>query len=680
VDMPGGKQTRRDNFTRRAANPTLDKNSMRELFDSISLLAGNLLAQTTADKHKEEPQAAAEQKSSEPPNPAQFELLETKYRFETNGDSRKEVHALVKINSELGVRQFARLNFDYNRGFQSVEIPLVHITHASGGTADILPSAISDLPNPAVENFPAYQAVRSKSVRILGLEPGDLLEYRVTTTTTHSPLAPEFWLSHNFDRTGVAPHQVLELDLPKSREIQVQLNPAVPSAAIEDSGQGKEARHMYRWRIMQELDAPKDDSDSDVVVTTFASWDALANGLRKNLVPPENLWSAVWKKASELAGTARAPERRIRAIYNFVSQKIATVDIPLGATGFRARAPGEILASGYATAEDKFALFQAMIKAFGTDSSLAFTGSGKSFTNFLPTPAALSNLLVIAAIPPELAPGVGCGDCSSPVWLDPAIEVAPFGAIPASLRGRQALVDMAIFMTYNSPFLLVPNNLPFASTQSVAVTAGLDSDGTLKAKVKYLLRGDNELLLRVTFHKTPKEKQLEIAQYLALSDGFRGKVTTVKTSDPYATDTPFEVEYELTQEKFVDWIKQPVRIPALLPLPGLPEMPKKPAAEAKIELGPPLDVELIGTLRLPPGTTAQAPPGTSVKRDYATFTSEYSANENVLRFSRRLNFVSQNISGARFVDLGAFLHAVQSDQSQLFVLEKPKSPATAKPK
>jgi len=184
----------------------------------------------------------------------------------------------------------------------------------------------------------------------------------------------------------------------------------------------------------------------------------------------------------------------------------------------------------------------------------------------------------------------------------------------------------------------------------------------------------------VTFHKTPKEKQLEIAQYLALSDGFRGKVTTVKTSDPSATDTPFEVEYELTQEKFVDWKKQPVRIPALLPLPGLPEMPKKPAAEAKIELGPPLDVELIGTLRLPPGTTAQAPPGTSVKRDYATFTSEYSANENVLRFSRRLNFVSQNISGARFVDLGAFLHAVQSDQSQLFVLEKPKSPATAKPK
>ncbi len=70
-------------------------------------------------------------------NPAQIELLETKYRFEANGDSRKEVHTRVKINNELGVRQFARLNFDFNRSFQSVEIPLVRVTHPSGGIADI---------------------------------------------------------------------------------------------------------------------------------------------------------------------------------------------------------------------------------------------------------------------------------------------------------------------------------------------------------------------------------------------------------------------------------------------------------------------------------------------------------------------------------------------------------------
>src|SRR5258708_16520042 len=134
-------------------------------------------------------------RSQEPPPqlPAQIELLETRVRFESNGDSRKEVHTRVHINNELGARQFARLSFDYNPSFQQIEFPLVRITHAGGGTVDILPSAISDQPNPAVINAPAYQHLPVKSVRILPVAPATLLEYRVVTITAHHPLAPDFW-------------------------------------------------------------------------------------------------------------------------------------------------------------------------------------------------------------------------------------------------------------------------------------------------------------------------------------------------------------------------------------------------------------------------------------------------------------------------------------------------------
>src|SRR5216683_6327621 len=180
----------------------------------VAFFAAAALSQQFPQTEKSEPKPSAEKA---PENPAQIELLETRIRFEANGDSRKEVHALVHINNELGVRQFARLNFDYNRSFESVEIPLVHITHPSGGTADILPSAITDNPNPAVVNYPAYHDVRVKSVRILGLEPGDTLEYRVITAVSHHPLAPDFWLDHSFDRTGIVSQEIFELDLPASR-------------------------------------------------------------------------------------------------------------------------------------------------------------------------------------------------------------------------------------------------------------------------------------------------------------------------------------------------------------------------------------------------------------------------------------------------------------------------------
>jgi hypothetical protein len=208
------------------------------------------------------------------------------------------------------------------------------------------------------------------------------------------------------------------------------------------------------------------------------------------------------------------------------------------------------------------------------------------------------------------------------------------------------------------------------------------------------MRGDNELLLRVAFHQAPKEKWTELAQLLSLSDGFRGKVTSVTATDPYATRTPFTIEYELIQPKFVDWSKKPVRIPALLPQLGLPDPPAKPAAgtaSSPIELGTPLEVETRATLHLPPGTAVQTPTGTAVQRDYATYASQYSAKGPTVTASRHINFLLREIPADRAADYNAFLHAVQNDEAQDFTLERedtttegkrsaaPKTPAAPPP-
>ena len=186
------------------------------------------------------------------------------------------------------------------------------------------------------------------------------------------------------------------------------------------------------------------------------------------------------------------------------------------------------------------------------------------------------------------------------------------------------------------------------------------------------MRGNNELLLRVAFHQSPKEKWKDVAQLLALSDGFRGKISKVIASDPYATEAPFTVEYEITQPKFVDWSKKPVRIPALLPQLGLPDPPVKPAsgaATSAIDLGTPLDVETHLTLHLPARTTAGIPTGTSVERDYATFASKYEAGAGTITAERHLNFLLREISAGRAADYNAFVRAVQNDEAQEFTLE-----------
>ena len=627
-------------------------------------------------------QQSVESSEKQPELPAQIELLETRVRFEANGDSRKEVHTRVHINNELGARQFARLAFDYNRSFQQIEFPLLRVTHSGGGTADILPSAISDQPNAAVVNAPAYQDARVKSVRILGLTSGDVLEYRVVTTTSQHPLAPNIWLSHSFDRSGVVAEETFDVDVPASRrDVVAHVAPRSPWTSKETVGEGDSARDMYHWQHTPSSHTETaENSEPDVAFSSF-SWERLSIKLAEKLLPGAvpleslNTFEAQKKellrkpeirvgiqaKAWELIKRANTDEEKLKVIYEFVSQKIATVDLAIGSTGFSIRPASETLSSGYATPEDKFVLFSALVQAVKLTASAAL--SGYCNRNGVPLPFVFTHLLISA------------GNDKITFWLDPTLEVAPFGLIARPAKGCVFRLERE-FYAMNSTgheWQTISPHLPFASFQHVQVNASLTAEGSLEAKVHYSMRGDNELLLRVAFHQSPREKWGEVAQLLALSDGFRGKVTKVTASDPYAAKEPFVVEYEIVQPKFVDWSKKPVRIPALLPQVGLPEPPAKPAAGAAsspIDLGTPLDVETHLTLHLPAGTAARTPTGTSVERDYATFASTYGVSGSVVTAARHLNFLRREVSAERAADYNAFVRAVQGDEAQEFVLER----------
>jgi hypothetical protein len=593
-----------------------------------------------------------------PALPFQIQLLETHVRFESNGDSRKEVHTIVKINDLAGARQFSRLGFDYNRAFQQVEIPLVKIGHANGGTSEILPSAITDAPNPAVQEFPAYHDVRVKSVRILGLQDRDTIEYRVITTTTKHPLAPDFWLEHTFDRSGQVLEERYQLELPATREVQLHISPSTPSAKKGQSGEGDSAHILYEWKLSANTFKPtastSELTEPDLALTTYATWEQFATRLGNRLIPDRNVVKALYPKGKEIAQGEEASGKWIAPLYEFVSQQIRTIDLPLGATGFQTRPPADVLASGYATPEDKFALFAALAKnCCGVQAGLVHTTETMPLGG-LPRPTLFDHILTRS------------GWFSVGLWMDLNLEVAPFGMIPSQFRGKTALL---VEPGSNELWPQVPKEPPVKGSQRVAVDASLSAQGQLTAKVKYTMRGDNELVLRMAFHQSPKERWKEVAGLLALSDGFRGTITNVTASDPMATKEPFTVEYEITQAKFVDWSKRPVRIPALLPQIALPDAPGKTAG--KIELGTPLDVQTSLKLQLPERTTVQTPAGTSVARDYATFASKYDGHLNTVSVSRHINFLKREIPAERAVDYNAFLRAVQNDQAQTIVLLPP---------
>ena len=629
--------------------------------------------------------AAAEAKA--PSAPYTVELLEKRMRFEADGAGRRETHTIILISTESAAGQFGRLSFDYDRSRESLDFPFLRITHPGGGIAEILPSAISDQAHPAVAAAPAFQDVRRKSVRILGLRPGDRLEYRVVTTVRRAAMAPEFSFTHAFTRSAIVARELLELDVPAGRAIQQRAAPSLPAAVVEESGEGASARRIYRWNV---TNAPGDGDkgEAELTVTSFVSWKQLSARFAQDFFPEAAAGGALREKSAELVQGAPSGEEKLQAIYDFVSRKIRTVDLPLGTAGYSPRGPEAILSSGYATFEEKAALLTALAGQAGLTAHLVLmTDSAHAEKELLPAPEIFSRILVKA------------GEESAAHWMDAGAEVAPLGMIHASLRGQQGLVIAPPADGSDGLWAAAPLDLPFAGKQQVRVDATLGEDGKLSAKVRYTMRGDNELLLRVAFHHTPKERWNELAQMLSLADGFRGQITGITASDPAETHEPFTLEYEISQPKFVDWSKSPVHIPALLPQAGLPERPENGAAGAPIELGTPLEVETDSTIHLPSSKafgvaawSARKPLGMSVTRDYAAFASHYSLADapaeasggRTLNSSRHLTFLLRQIAGTWAVDYASFVRAVQNDETQAFTLERtaakkaaPREPGTA---
>jgi len=243
---------------------------------------------------------------------------------------------------------------------------------------------------------------------------------------------------------------------------------------------------MYRWEhfttLQDNSDKDSSDKDPDVLATTFASWALLSEKLDTKLQPFSNVAPEIEAKALELTRSAKSYKDKLEAIYDFVSQRITTVDLPLGSTNFRVRPIGEILSSGAATPEDKYALFSALAATVGISTNALLTGAPASTETQLPTPRPFTHLLI------------GSFQQEQSIWLDPAVEVAPFGMIPSNFRGKPALkIENWTKLLSKSPlgnithvspcWQTVERSLPFGASQKANLDASLTADGKLTAKV-----------------------------------------------------------------------------------------------------------------------------------------------------------------------------------------------------
>jgi tetratricopeptide (TPR) repeat protein len=597
-----------------------------------------------------------------------IEQLKVRYQFEKDGTGQHELSLRVRVQTEGALQRFGQLAFSYVSANENLEIDYVRVKKPDGTVVTAPPSSIQDLTAPISRDAPVYTDVRQKHITVPGLRPGDTLEYHIVWKR-HTPLAANhFWLNHDFVTNNVIVlDEQLEVDIPAASTVKLKTEKGFDPVIKEQSG-----RRVYTWKhaLLKREEEKDDDKNAararreelenpkppQVQITTFKNWDEVGQWYsaleRERIVPDDRIRA----KVEELLRDKKTDEEKIEALYEFVAKSFRYVSLSLGQGRYQPQAASAVLTNQYGDCKDKHTLLTSMLIAAGFHAYPALMNSSRKIDEDVPSPGQFDH--VISAIP------LG----SRTLWADTTAEVAPFGLLNSALRNKASLLISA-----NAPARIetTPAEPPFVSLEDLKLEGQVTELGKLTGHASLRLHGDAETYFRTIFRRTPKSEWKQLGYFLSGSIGVRGgEVSGIKTSDPEALHTPFEVSFDFSKDDFLDWSAKKLALDLPLPDVTLVNVDADKEESAKpIQIGVPIDVTYRLQLTLPAKYQMRAPVQLKLNRDYATYASTYKVEGNVFTAERTYHSTLHELVPARTPDYRAFAAAARADAAQTLSLE-----------
>jgi tetratricopeptide (TPR) repeat protein len=589
--------------------------------------------------------------------PYVVELLQNKYRFEANGTGYHDFVGQIRIKSENAIREFGVLVYPFAASFESLEVPYVRVRKPNGTVVDTPASEFQELDSAVSREAPMYTDGREKHIAVKDLTVGDVLEIHVRWVF-HDAIAPgNFWFDHNYFKVGACKKEILEVDVAADQPIKMR-HSAEPPVIHEEGG-----RRFYRFEKLngKRLEASKIPDweknylgfpPPDVQFTSFKSWEDVGRWFGDLLQAKLEITPAMRAKSEELTKEKSSEEEKIRAIYDYVSQHFRYIGIDLGAGRYTPHAASDVLANRYGDCKDKHILLAALLAAAGIPANAALISSKFRIDPGFPSPSLFDH--VITAVPrgPDY------------LFLDTTPELAPFGLLVDTLRGRQALV---ILPSGNSRLVGTPANPPFPSYETFQADSSIDANGGLQAKMSLEDRGDAEVALRTAYRATPRDRWQELTQELLARMGFGGTVSDVSVAQPEDTAHPFWIKFSYTRPKLPDWETHRILLPT--PMFFLAELNEEQLqSKEPLPVGTPQDVRYEATVKLPPGVAPMLPENVERKTEFAEFTANYSVSQNTLHGTLHFKTLQNVVPGSLRSAFSSFAKLTQeTERRYIFV-------------
>ncbi|GAC1636870.1 MAG: hypothetical protein NVS9B14_16250 [Candidatus Acidiferrum sp.] len=598
-------------------------------------------------------------KTSDPKNdPYIMEFLSSKVRFEADGTGSRDLEFQAKIQSESSVREFGVLVYPFAAKFESVDIRFVRVRKPDGSVVETSPGEAQELDSAVSREAPMYTDEREKHLAVKALSVGDTLEVAIHWTVREPMAEGQFWLEHNFHKSGTCKKEVLEFNVPNNRFVKLRYSGITPT--VRQDGE----RKIYTFETSYSKPATESKipdwekhfhglEPPDVGISSFGSWEEVGAWFGKLAEPKVTVTPEIRAKAEELVKDKTTTDDKIRAIYDFVSNRFRYIGIDLGRARYTPHAAADVLANRYGDCKDKHVLFAALLRAAGIPADAALISSSFQIDPNFPSPSLFDH--VITAIPKD----------GSVQFLDTTPEVAPFGLLLPNLRDRNVLLATG---DRSGRLLKTPADLAMPSYEIVTIDSTLDAKGTLEAKIRIEDRGDQEIGLRIAYRSTAQNRWEELTQAIMRRLGFAGTVSEVTVTPPEETEKPFVISLSYHRTDFPDWKERRIVFPSPpLLLPELNDAQK--ASKDPLPLGPLQEVTYKSTVRFPPGFIPVAPEKVLRNTGFAEFSAAYSVQKDTLTGTLHLKTLAREIPGAKRGEFSSLVKLVEDTVSKYIFVQ-----------
>lgn len=574
--------------------------------------------------------------------PSYFERFERTYTYNADGTGSRELMAVLRVQSQAGVKDLSVLNFPFASGTEHPEIDYIRVRHADGTVVETSAADAQEQAAPVTREAPFYSDLKAEQIPVRSLRAGDTLEYHIRFVRTRAEAPGQFWQEENLilPTSGVvALSETLILHAPADKYVQVWS----PGHAPEEStanGQKTWTWHNAQLnptagvdkRTLLELDHLPDLATNNeprlpaIAWTTFRSWAEVGAWYRKlqaTRVQPDD---DVTARVQQLTAGKTTPEEKAKAVYGYVGPQIRYIGVAFGIGRYQPHESGDVLRNQYGDCKDKHTLLAAMLGAAGIEADAVLIGMGEAINPDVPSPGWFNHVITRAHVD------------GKDTWLDATAELASYRLLIPQLRGKQALV---IPPTGDAHLETTPAEPPYPLQDQFTAVGELDETGTSHSKITLDLHSDSELVFRQAARSVSPSQWDGLMQRISEAMGFSGKVSDAEFSRPDDTSTPLHVTYTYTREKNGDWDN--LRILPQLPPVGLGDADEKNPPMTPIELGPP-HVETAHTeMKLPAGWTVELPLPVHAHAAFASMDKTYKLDHGTLIVDRRLEVTKDHV-------------------------------------